>query len=149
VVTSFKRFLPTIPIYLILHVACGLPFSLQMLWAVPLVGLLLLMAGGFTMLVAAGQVYVRDIANFLPYVLRMWVYVSPILYYAHEVPDRYQFLLDVNPMAALLTAWSAAVTEGNSPAAGDLALGAAWALVIFVAGWLFFVSREREFAVRL
>ena len=42
------------------------------------------------MLVAAAQVYFRDLSNFLPYVLRIWLYVSPVLYYADEVPDRYK-----------------------------------------------------------
>ena len=40
------------------------------------------------MLVAAAQVYFRDLSNFLPYVLRIWLYVSPVLYYADEVPER-------------------------------------------------------------
>ena len=41
------------------------------------------------------------------------------------------------------------INQGQAPSLGLLAMGLAWALVIFVAGALFFVSREREFAVRL
>jgi hypothetical protein len=36
-----------------------------------------------------------------------------------------------------------------APETGDVVRGAAWAVVLFVAGGLFFISREREFAVRL
>jgi teichoic acid transport system permease protein len=109
----------------------------------------MVLATGFAMLVAAGQVYFRDLKNFLNYALRIWLYGSPILYYSWEVPDRYQFLLLLNPVAPLLSAWSAVLDEGVAPAAGDLALGAAWALALFVGGALFFISRERDFAVRL
>ena len=61
------------------------------------------------------QVYFRDLSNFLPYVLRIWLYVSPVLYYADEVPDRYKWLLDVNPLGGLLTAWSDVLNAGQAP----------------------------------
>jgi teichoic acid transport system permease protein len=61
----------------------------------------------------------------------------------------YSVLLLLNPLAPLLTAWSDVIDRGLTPDATDLALGAAWGLVLFVGGALFFVSREREFAVRV
>ena len=101
------------------------------------------------MLVAAAQVYFRDLSNFLPYVLRIWLYVSPVLYYADEVPDRYKLILDVNPLGGLLTAWSDVLNAGQAPQAGSMLLGLAWGVGLFVVAGLFFLSREREFAVRL
>jgi teichoic acid transport system permease protein len=117
--------------------------------AFPRVLLFAILTCGFAMLVAAGNVYFRDLKNFLNYALRIWLYGSPILYYAHQIPDRYEFLMYVNPIAPLLSAWSAVLDDGVAPEASDLLLGAAWAVVLFVAGGLFFISREREFAVRL
>ena len=61
-----------------------------------------MLAAGFSMLVSALQVYFRDLKSFLPYLLRVWLYVSPVLYYADEMPAQYQFLLDVNPIGQLL-----------------------------------------------
>jgi teichoic acid transport system permease protein len=149
VMTAFMRFVPTIAIYAPVHVASGLPIDATLLWVVPIVALLALLASGVAMLVAAAQVYFRDISSFLPYVLRIWLYASPVLYYAHEVPERYGVILDVNPIAPLLTALSEVLSQGEVPAAGVLGLGLVWAAGIFVVGALFFVSREREFAVRL
>jgi ABC-type polysaccharide/polyol phosphate export permease len=149
VITAFKRFLPTVAIFVPVFVVAGLPFGPHLLWLIPIFGLFLALACGFAMLVAAGQVYFRDLKNFLTYGLRIWLYGSPILYYASEVPDRYQFLLVINPLAPLLTAWSDVIDRGIAPDPTDMAVGAAWAFVIFVGSALFFVSREREFAVRL
>jgi len=149
VVTAVKRFLPTILVYIPVHIIAGLPVGLHLLWVIPLAGLLTIMAAGLTMLVAAAQVYFRDLKNILPYALRVWLYASPVLYYADEVPDRYDFLLAVNPLGGLLTAWSDVLNLGQAPDASALALACAWALALFVAGAAFFVSREREFAVRL
>ena len=149
VIVAFKRFLPTLAIFIPVYLLVGPTPGPELLWVFPVVALFGLIATGFAMLVAAGQVYFRDLKNFLNYALRIWLYASPILYYASEIPDRYHFLLVVNPIAPLLAAWSDILDEGIAPSAGDLALGAAWGIVLFVAGALFFLSREREFAVRL
>jgi ABC-type polysaccharide/polyol phosphate export permease len=126
VLTAFMRFVPTLVIYVPVQLAAGI-----------------------AMLVAAAQVYFRDVSSFLPYVLRIWLYASPVLYYADEVPSRYQVILDLNPLAPLLTALSDVLHNGEVPGAGLIGAGLAWAVGIFIAGALFFVSREREFAVRL
>jgi teichoic acid transport system permease protein len=65
------------------------------------------------------------------------------------VPDGLGWILYVNPLGGLLTAWSDVLVMGENPEPWALAMAAAWAFGIFVAGGLFFVSREREFAVRL
>jgi len=149
VITAFMRFIPTFVIYIPIHLASGLPVNANLLWIVPILALLLLVASGLAMLVAAAQVYFRDLSNFLPYALRIWLYVSPVLYYADEVPQRYQWLLDVNPVGGLLTAWSDVLSEGNAPQLESMLLGVAWGVGLFAAAGLFFLSREREFAVRL
>jgi|SRR5215210_1503233 len=149
VITAFMRFVPTLLIYVPVHLASGLPIGPHLLWVIPIVALLVLLACGLSMLVAAAQVYFRDLSSFLPYVLRIWLYVSPVLYYAEDVPDRYKFILDVNPLGGLLTAWSDVLNRGHAPEAWSMLLGLAWGLGLFVVAGLFFLSREREFAVRL
>jgi teichoic acid transport system permease protein len=149
VITGFKRFVPTLAIYIPLHLIVGLPVGLSLLWLVPISLLMLLLAAGLSMLVAALQVYFRDLKDFLPYILRLWLYASPVLYYAAQVPERWRWLLKVNPIGMLLTAWSDVLDHGTAPPSRVLALGAAWAFGAFILGGLFFISREREFAVRI
>jgi ABC-type polysaccharide/polyol phosphate export permease len=149
VLTAFKRFLPTIAIYIPVHFLSDRPVGWEMLWLLPIFALLTVLAMGLSMIVSAAQVYFRDLKNFLPYALRVWLYASPILYLAHEVPARYDLILTLNPIAQLLTAWSAVVDEAATPSLESMLVGTAWAVGLFVAGALFFISREREFAVRL
>jgi ABC-type polysaccharide/polyol phosphate export permease len=149
VITAFMRFLPTIIVYAPVHVITGLPIGPHLLWTLPILALFILLACGLSMLVAAAQVYFRDLSSFLPYVLRIWLYCSPVLYYAERVPDRYKFILDVNPLGGLLTAWSDVLNRGHAPGAASMLLGLAWGVGLFVVAGLFFMSREREFAVRL
>jgi len=149
VIIAFKRFLPTTVIYVPVHIASGLPFGWGILWVVPLVGLLVVLATGLAMIVAAVQVYFRDLKSFMPYLLRVWLYISPVLYFAREMPEEYRWLLDANPLGQLLSAWSDVINGGVAPSAYSLAVAGAWAAGLFVIGALFFISREREFAVRL
>jgi teichoic acid transport system permease protein len=149
VIIAFKKFLPTAAIYVPVHLAMGLPVGPELLWIFPLVGLLVVLAAGLAMIVAALQVYFRDLKSFMPYLLRVWLYGSPVLYYAHEMPEKYRFLLDVNPLGQLLAAWSDVINQGQAPTSHQVLVAAAWAFGFLIAGFLYFVSREREFAVRL
>jgi teichoic acid transport system permease protein len=149
VITAFMRFVPTIVIYIPVHIASGLPGGPELLWTLPILALMVLLAAGLAMLVSAVQVYFRDLSSFLPYALRIWLYSSPVLYFADDVPERYQWILDVNPLGGLLTAWSDVLIEGRAPSAWALVSSLAWGVGLFTVASLFFLSREREFAVRL
>jgi teichoic acid transport system permease protein len=149
VLTSCMRFLPTLVVYGVLHVSVGLPIGPHLLWTIPIFALLVVFASGATMLVAAVQVYFRDVRNFLPYFMRIWLYSSPILYYVDEVPPRFDPILAANPLAPMLGALSDVVNQGEAPSFAALGWGLAWATGALLVGALFFISREREFAVRL
>jgi teichoic acid transport system permease protein len=149
VISAVKRFLPCVLLYVPVHLASGLPIGPEMLWVLPLLGLLVVMATGLAMIVGALQVYFRDLKDFMPYLLRVWLFASPVLYFASEMPDKYQFLLYANPLGQLLSAWSDVINQGGTPSVEQLAVSAAWAFGLLITGFLFFVSREREFAVRL
>jgi teichoic acid transport system permease protein len=149
VLTSFMIFLPTLAVYAVVHALAGLPVTPEILWALPIVAMLVVLAAGMSMLVATVQVYFRDLSSFLPYALRVWLYSSPILYYAAQVPEKFKPVLYLNPLYPLLTSLGDAVNLGREPPPGLLLAGLAWAVGAFLAGGLFFLSREREFAVRL
>jgi teichoic acid transport system permease protein len=148
-ISAVKRFIPCVVIYIPLHIASGLPVDWNLLWVLPLLVLLIVMASGLAMMVGALQVYFRDLKDFMPYLLRVWLFASPVLYYAKDMPEQYRFLLDVNPLGQLLSAWSDVINLGGAPTARQLVIASAWAFGLLIAGFLFFVSRERDFAVRL
>jgi ABC-type polysaccharide/polyol phosphate export permease len=149
VITGVLRFLPTLLIYAVVHVASGLPIRFELLWMIPIIGILTIFSAGVAMLVAAAQVYFRDVSSFLPYLMRIWMYGTPILYFYAEVPEKFKWLIDLNPLTPLFTAWSDVLILGQSPPATYLLWGLGCALAALVIGGLFFISREREFAVRL
>ena len=149
VMAAFMRFLPTLAVYAVMHAIAGLPVGPHLLWTIPIFALLCVFATGAALLAAAAQVYFRDLASFLPYLTRIWLYISPVLYYVNEVPSNLKPIIAANPLYPMLGALSDVVNGGRNPSAGFLVWGLAWALAMLVVGGLVFISRERDFAVRL
>jgi teichoic acid transport system permease protein len=109
----------------------------------------LLMGLGMAILISCINVYFRDIASLLPYMTRSLLYLSPILYHASDVSEKIKTLEVVNPLFYLLDAWSQVMVYAKAPDLYSLAHAFIWALSIFLIGSYFFLSRERDFAVRL
>lgn len=147
--TAFRRFLPTLLVYAVLHLIARLPIGFHLLWILVVMAEAACFALGLAMLFATAQVYFRDTKSFLPYTTRIWLYLTPILWFADKAPDRLKPFLPLNPLYGIMGSWSQVLIEGRQPSTTLLLLGAAWSLGTLVVGGLFFMSREREFAVRL
>jgi teichoic acid transport system permease protein len=147
--TAFFRFLPTLPVYLILHAIAGGPWSWSMLLAVYFFACMTLLGAGLAAVFAASEVFFRDTTSFLPYILRLWLYLSPVIWYAEQVPARIAPLMRFNPLYSMLGGWTDLMVRGHIPATRTWTTAAAWGMTVFIVGSLFFISREREFAVRL
>lgn len=150
--TAFFRFLPTIPVYLVFHLIFGLEWTPKMLLGLLFLVIVVVFATGLAAFFATLQIYFRDTSSFLPFFVRLWLYMSPILWQASDLVGRAPFIrtvIEFNPMYSMLTGYSELLQEGSYPAASTWIISVAWALGSLVVGLLFFLSREREFAVRL
>ncbi len=151
--TAFFQFLPTIPVYLIIHtIFFTTQWHPRMLLAPFFVLTTLGFSVGLAALFATLQIYFRDTKNFLPYLLRIWMYLSPVLWMPSMLDSLgrgFRVVVELNPMYPMLDGYTALIQAGQIPPAHIWLASAAWALGALVVGCLFFISREREFAVRL
>ena len=115
-------------------------------WLPLLLALQLLALLGATWFVAALGVFVRDTAQGLALTLTAWMYLTPILYPETIVPERYRPWLNANPWAALIRSYRRIILEGSPPDWHGLAYFAAFALLLFVAGYWWFAKNRRNFA---
>jgi len=148
-VIALFKFVPTLAVFFVMRTVLGLNYSWQMFWAIPVVLIALLMGLGMAILISCINVYFRDIASFLPYMTRSLLYLSPILYQASDLSDRLRSFEIANPIFYLLDAWSQVMVYAQAPDLFSLLHSLVWALAIFIIGTYFFLSRERDFAVRL
>lgn len=152
--TAFFRFLPTCVVYALLHVIAGLPINAKLLLAVPILGMLTLFALGLACLFGMLFIYFRDISSFLPYFNRIWLYLSPVILTVPQIHQKFaehhaEWMAFLNPLYSLLGMWTDLLSKNAVPSASFWIAGLAWSAGTFVVGALLFMSREREFAVRI
>ncbi len=148
-VIALFKFVPTMIVFTAIHLLIGLPISWQMLWAIPIFLIAVVMGLGMSILISCINVYFRDVSSMLPYLTRSLLYLSPILYEASSVSDQIKSVQILNPIFYLLDSWSRVVVHAQSPTMFGLIHASVWAIAIFFIGTYFFLTRERDFAVRL
>jgi ABC-type polysaccharide/polyol phosphate export permease len=147
--TAIRRFFPTMVVYLAIHLMAHRPIGPVLLLLVPIFLIMILFALGLANVLATLQVYFRDTSSFLPYFVRIWLYVSPVLLTADQIRDKFRGLHVLNPLYSILGAWTDVLDEGAVPSLDIWLQALAWSLGVFTVGSLLFMSRERDFAVRL
>jgi ABC-type polysaccharide/polyol phosphate export permease len=147
--TAFFRFLPTMVVYLGIHLVTRQKWHWAMLLAPVFLICLTVFAAGMGMIFGALQVYFRDTTSFLPYFVRIWLYLSPVLWYADQAPAKFKGFIQYNPLYSLIGGWTDLLVRGDVPELKMWIGAVVWAVLAGVIGSLFFMSREREFVVRL
>ena len=152
--TSFFRFLPTVPVYFVFHI-----IFLPKVWhpvqilSLYFLGTMVVFSMGLAAFFAALQVYFRDTSSFLPFFVRIWMYLSPILWAPEHVIGRFSgpimTLIQFNPMYSMLGGYTELLQNDAFPPLYMWVSAAIWAVAAAIIGFLYFISREREFAVRL
>jgi lipopolysaccharide transport system permease protein len=118
----------------------GLPILLV---AVPLQ---ILLTTGIGLFVAALQVFFRDAAQINAMLLQGWFYLTPIVYPLGLVPERYRWVLELNPLATLVTLYRNALLGGELPSLPILAPLLITAPLAMLVGWFFFRRLKPAFA---
>lgn len=121
----------------------GRPPSWTMI-VLPVVVLLQFMfTAGVAWMLATLTVFVPDVRPAVNLGLTLWMFLTPIVYPATMVPERFRWLLSLNPMSYVVEAYRNAVLDHQLPAFGQLAVFAVFAATAFVCGhWVFNRSKQ-------
>jgi lipopolysaccharide transport system permease protein len=116
------------------------------LLAAPLLAMSVVFAAlGAGTLLSALTVAYRDFRYVIPFLLQFWMFATPIVYPASIVPERWQWLLHLNPMAGLIEGFRSAFL-GRPFDTGAILASSIIAVVMFVVGIAYFERVERRFA---
>lgn len=125
-------------------------YNLPIGWSIALLPVLVVVlavcALGMGMMVASIGVYSRDILLALPFVLQIWMFVSPIMYPLSVVPEAWRTVYCLNPMVGVLEGFRAILLDGAMPDLQMLAVSTLGAGLIFVLGWSMFKVFSQYFA---
>lgn len=141
-------FLPSLVVLFALHALLRQPWGWALLWLPVLMAAMATFSLGLSFLCSALTVFFRDTANFMSYLTRIWFFATPIIFTVSEIPDHLYPWFRLNPLFTFFALLDE-LMRAQPPSLGWSLGCLAWTTVAFVGGGLFFLAKEREFAVRL
>jgi len=106
----------------------------------------LITALGVGLFLSALNVRYRDVPYVIPFVTQIWMYVSGVVFALTALPERWQWLLALNPMTAVINGFQWGVLSSPAPDLGKTLVSVASMVVMFTVGLWFFRTSEPRFA---
>ena len=116
------------------------------LWLPLIVALQLTFVAGLVLATAALDVYVRDMRYVVESTNLVLFWLVPIFYGFDQVPGRFAWIYELNPVAAVILLLRTILLNGASPNLSTVAKFAAVSTVTLVIGGLAFRRLQRNFA---
>lgn len=120
--------------------------SLALLLAPFFLLMALVAALGVGLGLSALNVRYRDVPYAIPFLIQIWLYLSGVVYAINALPERWQWVLSLNPMTAVITGFQWGVVGTPAPELGKTLVSVAATAIFFVVGLWFFRRSEPRFA---
>ncbi len=146
IITPLIDFVLSLVLLFGLLLYAGIPLSWKVL-TLPLFMLVsMLTATGVGLILTTANVKYRDVGHAVPFVIQIWMFLSPIVYPVSLVPERWQVLYGLNPMVGVLEGFRWALLGKAAP--DPLVMGASFIVLmgVLVGGFAYFRKMERDFA---
>ena len=112
--------------------------------------LAMLTAFGFGLWLSALNVRYRDVNWLMPFLIQVWMYLTPVVYSSTLLPERFRPYLALNPLTGVVEGfrWALFGESMGSAAPGGLmfAISIAIAIVVLLSGLVYFRRTEKTFA---
>lgn len=132
-------------IFLGLMVFYGIVPSIGILFVPLLVVWTAIASLGIAYQLSALTVAYRDFKFVIPFMVQIWQFLSPVVYPTSMFPERYRWLLALNPLTGIIDGFRASVF-GTPVSWINLAISALSAVALFLLGAMYFRQTERRFA---
>lgn len=121
--------------------------SLASIALVPLLVVsMVLTSAGFGCWLAALNIKYRDIKYVVPFLVQIWLYISPVAYPMSVVPARFRLVYALNPMAGVIEGFRSVLLHTGAVPWSMIGFSLLSGVVLFITGVLYFRSTERVFA---
>jgi lipopolysaccharide transport system permease protein len=121
--------------------------TINTLWLPVFILLAMITAIGVGLWFSALLVMYRDVNYMLPFITEIWKFISPVVYSVTMVPEKWQWLYSLNPMAGVVSGFRwALLGQPESISFTSLAVSGGISLLVFISGLYFFRRMERIFA---
>lgn len=132
-----------IPLYLVVFLS-GASLSSSPYLILISVSLTFVFAFGLSLMLATLAVFFHDTVHIYDVLLFAWMYATPIFYPHSVVPEKYRFVLEMNPLYHLLNLFRGGLYMDVTSLSVDLAYGAVFSLITLFAGWGFYLKNRHR-----
>ncbi|PKN94156.1 MAG: phosphate ABC transporter permease [Chloroflexi bacterium HGW-Chloroflexi-6] len=122
------------------------PFSWQLLLLPFFIIIAIFTALAISLWLSALVVRYRDIKFITPFLVQIWLFVTPVVYPSTIIPQDWLWLYNLNPMNSVVAGFRWAIY--GAPFSGDywLLISASMIVVLLISGIMFFQHMELTFA---
>ena len=112
----------------------------------PVLVLLMAMLGlGMGLILSAMTTKYRDLKQLISFGVSLLMYATPVIYPLSEVPDKYAFLINWNPLSYIIEGFRYILLGSGSFSAEMLFYAAAVSVGVFLTGLMVFNKTEKTF----
>lgn len=129
-----------------LLIYAGIPFTWKVVTLPIFIVLAMLMALGISLFTSSLNAKYRDVGHAIPFIIQIWMYLTPIVYPVSIVPEGWRWLYGLNPMAGVIEGFRWALLGQTAPDPVVMLESLVMVLVVITAGLVFFRRMERQFA---
>lgn len=147
VATAFADFVVTLGLLGLLMAWYGIVPAVELIALPLLIALAAALSLGLGLLLAALTVKYRDFRYAVPFLVQLWLFISPVAFETAQVPERWRPLYAVNPLVGIIDGFRWAIFGGRTafePA--TIVSSAAITLLSLLLGVWYFRRTERGFA---
>jgi lipopolysaccharide transport system permease protein len=146
VIAAIFDFLIASTVFIGLMVYYHVPLTINALYSVPIIMVLMIFTLAMALLLSATQVRFRDIGVAMPLLLQLWMFATPVVYPLSAVPKRLLPFYSLNPMVGLIENFRHVMLDGAAPDLRLLAIAALISLVLLVVSYIYFKRVEATVA---
>jgi ABC-type polysaccharide/polyol phosphate export permease len=132
VLTNLLTLLFSLPVLIGIHLVSGLSFHLGTLWFFIFILFLFLQAYSISGILAILFVYLRDLKHAISLLMQILFYATPVLYDESMVPEKYSWVLTLNPVGGIFTGLRTSFLYGELPPSSLLISSCGWTLALLV-----------------
>ena len=104
---------------------------------------------GIGLAVSSQAVFFTDVVDMYQILLLAWMYLTPIFYPQEIIAEKYQWIIQINPMYYLLECFRSPIYSNQLPEPNIIFGAGIISVVTFILGGLIFINKSDQFAYYL